>query len=241
MKTYENYLFDLYGTLVDIHTDEEALSFWRNVSRLLGMQGVHLSPAVLKAKYEAQIALQEDELRSRLPEGAQPEVNLAPVFRSFFADSGVRADESTIADFARTFRLLSIRKLKLFPGVPAMLDALHRAGKKVYLLSNAQSLFTRPELTLLGLDTRLDGILLSSEAGRKKPDPEFFRLLMERFGLDPSKTVMVGNDDQCDSWGAAEAGLDSFYVCTAQSPKRTAPLPENCRELKKIADLTSTF
>ena len=53
MKTYENYLFDLYGTLVDIHTDEEAPSFWRNVSRLLGMQGVHLSPAVLKAKYEA--------------------------------------------------------------------------------------------------------------------------------------------------------------------------------------------
>ena len=129
MKTYENYLFDLYGTLVDIHTDEEAPSFWRNVSRLLGMQGVHLSPAVLKAKYEAQIALQEDELRSRLPEGAQPEVNLAPVFRSFFADSGVRADESTIADFARTFRLLSIRKLKLFSGVPAMLDALHRARK----------------------------------------------------------------------------------------------------------------
>ena len=214
MKTYENYLLDLYGTLVDIHTDEEAPSFWRNVSRLLGMQGVHLSPAVLKAKYEAQIALQENELRSRLPEGAQPEVNLAPVFRSFFADSGVRA---------------------------AMLDALHRAGKKVYLRSNAQSLFTRPELTLLGLDTRLDGILLSSEAGRKKPDPEFFRLLMERFGLDPSKTVMVGNDDQCDSWGAAEAELDSFYVCTAQSPKRTAPLPENCRELKKIADLTSTF
>ena len=83
MKTYENYLFDLYGTLVDIHTDEEPPSFWRNVSRLLGMQGVHLSPAVLKAKYEAQIALQEDELRSRLPEGAQPEVNLAPVFRSF--------------------------------------------------------------------------------------------------------------------------------------------------------------
>ena len=241
MKTYENYLFDLYGTLVDIHTDEEAPSFWRNVSRLLGMQGVHLSPAVLKAKYEAQIALQEDELRSRLPEGAQPEVNLAPVFRSFFADSGVRADESTIADFARTFRLLSIRKLKLFPGVPAMLDALHRAGKKVYLLSNAQSLFTRPELTLLGLDTRLDGSILSSEAGRKKPDPEFYHILMEKYNLDPQQTVMVGNDDIADCHGAAKAGLDSFYVQTQQSPAPTGPLPDSCTRLEKIFDLVHTL
>ena len=52
-KQYQNYLFDLYGTLADIHTNEESPAFWRSVSRLLGMQGVHLSPAVLKAKYEA--------------------------------------------------------------------------------------------------------------------------------------------------------------------------------------------
>ena len=33
MRAYKNYLFDLYGTLVDIHTNEEAPSFWRSVSR----------------------------------------------------------------------------------------------------------------------------------------------------------------------------------------------------------------
>lgn len=241
MKTYKNYLFDLYGTLVDIHTDESAPSFWRNVSRLLGMQGVDISPSDLKEKYESEIARQEAILRARLPQGAEPEVDLALVFRSFFEDTGVSADDRTIADFARTFRLLSIRRLKLFPGVLGMLEALHHAGKNVYLLSNAQSLFTRPELTLLGLDTRLDGGILSSEVGRKKPDPEFFHILMEKYGLDPAETVMVGNDDQCDSWGAAKAGLDSFYVCTSQSPELTSPLPENCQGLDKIADLAHTL
>ena len=29
---YENYVFDLYGTLVDIHTDEEAPAVWERLA-----------------------------------------------------------------------------------------------------------------------------------------------------------------------------------------------------------------
>ena len=170
----------------------------------------------------------------------EPEVDLALVFRSFFEDTGAAVDDRGVADFARTFRLLSIRRLKLFPGVLGMLEYLHRQGKNVYLLSNAQALFTRPELTLLGLDTRLDGSILSSEVGRKKPDPAFFQMILDKYSLDPAETAMVGNDDFCDCWGAAKAGLDSFYVNTAQSPELVNPLPENCTGLSKIADLTYT-
>ena len=240
MKTYKNYLFDLYGTLADIHTNEDSPAFWRNVSRLLGMQGVDWAPVELKEKYKAEIARQEAQMRQHLPEGAEPEVDLSPVFRSFFEDTGVSVDDRAIADFARTFRLLSIRRLKLFPGVLGMLEYLHRQGKNVYLLSNAQALFTRPELTLLGLDTRLDGGILSSEVGRKKPDPAFFQMILDKYSLDPAETAMVGNDDLCDCWGAARAGLDSFYVNTAQSPELLNPLPENCTGLSKIADLIYT-
>ena len=236
-ENYKNFLFDLYGTLVDIHTEESSPAFWRSVSRLLGMQGVKLAPGALREQYEREIARQEEALRAALPAGAEPEVDLAPIFHGFFEHAGVEADERTVADFARTFRLLSIRRLRLFPGVMGVLDYLHELGKKVYLLSNAQALFTRPELTLLGLDRKLDGGILSSEVGRKKPDPEFFHILMEKYGLDPAETVMVGNDDICDCWGAAKAGLDSFYVCTDQSPELTRPLPENCQGLSQIAEL----
>lgn len=237
MKNYQNYLFDLYGTLADIHTDEESAAFWNSVSRLLGMQGVHCAPAELKKKYAAGIARLDAEARAALPEGAEPEIDLGLVFREFFADGGVDADDRMIADFARSFRLLSLKRLKLFPGVPELMAHLHRKGKKVYLLSNAQSLFTRPELTLLGLDGMLDGSILSSEAGRKKPDPEFYREILRRFDLDPAVTAMVGNDDVADCHGAASAGLDSFYVYTRQSPERRSPLPENCVQLPKIRDL----
>ncbi len=240
-KQYQNYLFDLYGTLADIHTNEESPAFWRSVSRLLGMQGVDRSPSELKQRYQSEIRCLDAQARAALPAGAEPEIDIAVVFRGFFEDTGVPIDDRGIAEFARTFRLLSLRKLKLFPGVPAMLETLHRHGKQVFLLSNAQALFTRPELTLLGLDTRLDGSILSSEAGRKKPDPEFYHILMEKYGLDPQQTVMVGNDDIADCHGAAKAGLDSFYVHTQQSPAPTGPLPDSCTRLEKIFDLVHTL
>lgn len=240
MKTYQNYLFDLYGTLVDIHTDESSPAFWRNVSRLLGMQGVQIGPKELKEKYAREIHRLDAQARAVLPEGAEPEIDLGIVFRGFYEEAGIAADERMVADFARTFRLLSLKKLKLFPGVPEMLDTLHREGKKVYLLSNAQALFTRPELKLLGLDGKLDGSILSSEVGRKKPDPEFFHLLMKKYGLNPAETAMVGNDDIADCHGAARAGLGSYYVYTQQSPQRVTPLPDNCTELNAIADLKYT-
>lgn len=237
MKEYRNYLFDLYGTLADIHTDEGAPAFWRSCCRLLGMQGAFYTPEALHQKYTSAIAALDADLRRELPAGAEPEVDLARVFAAFYRDAGVDADERAVADFARTFRLLSLRRLQLFPGVLPMLDSLHRQGKGVYLLSNAQALFTRPELTLLKLDTKLDGVLLSSEAGRKKPDPAIFRMALERFGLDAGQTVMVGNDDVCDCHGAAKAGLDSVYVSTWQSPVPKGPLPGNCKQIEKIADL----
>lgn len=237
MKTYDNYLFDLYGTLADIHTDEQSAAFWRSVSRLLGMQGIHRKPVELKLAYAEQIAILNRAARAALPEGSCPEIDLGIVFRSFFEDAGVEADDRTIADFARAFRLLSLKKLKLFPGVIPLLKKLRREGKKVYLLSNAQSLFTRPELTLLGLEEHFDGILLSSEAGRKKPDPEFYHILMRKYGLNPNRTVMVGNDDEADCRGAEAAGLDSCYVYTSQSPALTVPLPERCTQLQTIAEL----
>ena len=34
MKEYQNYLFDLYGTLVDIHTDENDPRLWQRMSVL---------------------------------------------------------------------------------------------------------------------------------------------------------------------------------------------------------------
>lgn len=233
-KQYDNFLFDLYGTLVDIHTDEEKDALWEACAEELKRQGVTARPEVLREQYtEGVRAL---EARERAERGPGAEVDLAPVFRRMLEEGGNKAEDTLVRDFAKFFRMASLEKLRLYPGAAELLVAIRRAGKKAYLLSNAQSLFTRSELDKLGLTELFDGILLSSEVGYKKPDPAFYGAMLNKYSLNPQCTVMIGNDDEADCHGAAAVGLDSCYVQTEQSPALTAPLPDNCLVLGAIAD-----
>ena len=232
MKCYNNYLFDLYGTLVDIHTDEEKDELWLKMSLLLAMDGIHIAPKQLRTRYFRTVSSLEKA--ARLERGTGAEIDIAEVFASFY---GCTVNDARVAYAAKMFRLLSLEKLKLFPGVIKLLEKLKQNGKKIYLLSNAQELFTMPEFRALGLEQYFDGILISSIEGYKKPDCRFYHLALDRYHLNVDETVMIGNDDQADCWGAAKAGLDSMYIYTEQSPKRTDPLPPNCTVLKRISQV----
>lgn len=233
MKEYQNYLFDLYGTLVDIHTDEDDLRLWQRMAVLLAQEGICCSAQQLKTQYCEAVARLEGEAKASRGVGA--EISIGPVFAAFYAGTGITPEDRHIAFLAHTFRVLSLHKLRLFAGAAELLRRLRQQGKGVYLLSNAQALFTFPELEALGLADCFDGIMISSDVGVKKPDSRIYRTALERFGLDPARTVMVGNDDLADCWGACDAGLDSLYVYTEQSPVPARPLPENCRRLEDIS------
>lgn len=235
MKEYQNYLFDLYGTLVDVHTDEDNMLLWQRMSILLGIEGISAEPLILKERYFSGVS--KREAGARKLRGKDAEIDIASIFASFYEDAGIHPSNEDVARLAKIFRLLSLEKLRLFPGVPELMKRLKEQGKGIYLLSNAQALFTLPEISALGLEALFDGILLSSCEGYKKPSKLFYEIALERFHLDPEETVMIGNDDQADCWGASNAGLDSMYIFTEQSPKRTKPLPENCRELECIGDV----
>lgn len=48
---YENYIFDLYGTLVDIHTDEEKTELWEKLAQFYGYYGAVYTAEELKNAY----------------------------------------------------------------------------------------------------------------------------------------------------------------------------------------------
>ena len=122
-----------------------------------------------------------------------------------------------------------------------LLEALKKSGKKVYLLSNAQRIFTEYEMNYLDITKYFDDIFISSDYGTKKPDIRFFEQLIEKYHLDVKKTLMIGNDVRCDINGAKEAGLDTFYIHSNISPKddkkpdSTYYLP--AMDMKKVKEL----
>ena len=60
---FKNCIFDLYGTLVDIRTDEEKPSLWHTLSSRYAHLGVSTRPEVLKTRYEAYVKEEEERLK----------------------------------------------------------------------------------------------------------------------------------------------------------------------------------
>lgn len=221
---YQNYIFDLYGTLVDIHTNEYKTYLWEKMTELYGFQGAIYTRKELRTAY---LALCAQETKSLSAENAvdYPEIQIEKVFQQLYVHKGITPDNELIRFTAQMFRIVATQYIRLYDGVEDVLQTLRKKDKKVYLLSNAQYEFTMYELNYLGLTPYFDGIVISSCEGCKKPDKHLYEVLLSRYGLDRKKSIMIGNEKRSDIKGAADAGLDSLYIASNLSPKSDMNLP----------------
>lgn len=239
---YDTCIFDLYGTLVDIRTDENKEELWEKLSLFYAFYGAFYTPEELARSYKrltGEMTAGHEELRRDSHE-AFPEIRIEEVFRALFEEKGIAPDESLVRHAGQFFRILSMEFIRLYDGTEEMLSAVKESGRKIYLLSNAQRIFTEYEMNALGITKYFDGIFISSDEGCKKPDLKFFRKLIDTCGIDPERAVMVGNDGICDIEVAKRAGLGTVYVHSDISPAEDAPdadyvLPQmDMEQIRKI-------
>lgn len=239
---YDTGIFDLYGTLVDIRTDENKEELWEKLSLFYAFYGAFYTPEELARSYKrltGEMTAGHEELRRDSHE-AFPEIRIEEVFHALFEEKGIAPDEPLVRHAGQFFRILSMEFIRLYDGTEEMLSAVKESGRKIYLLSNAQRIFTEYEMNALGITKYFDGIFISSDEGCKKPDLKFFRKLIDTCGIDPERAVMVGNDGICDIEGAKRAGLGTVYVHSDISPAEDAPdadyvLPQmDMEQIRKI-------
>ena len=216
MKEYKDYVFDLYGTLIDIRTDEENPVFWRHMSGVYAEAGAFYEPEELRSAY-LRLCAAETEAVAEGNGSRYPEPDLANVFAELYREKHLGHEFPETGWVERTaleFRSSSREYLRLYDGTLDTLNALRRKGKRLFLLSNAQTLFTYDELERTGLADLFDGVSISSEAGVKKPDPQFLRGLMLDYGISAADALFVGNDISSDIRIADACGMDSVYLDT---------------------------
>lgn len=222
---YQHCIFDLYGTLVDIHTDERSPRLWVRMAEVYRRHGAAYQPGELRDAYFRLVGdLERDAPRRGEDHEAHPEIRLELVFQRLYQEKGAEAGPKLAVRTGQLFRRHSTEYLRLYDGAAELLSGLRARGHGVWLLSNAQAIFTRWELARLGLDGLFDGVYLSSDYGYKKPDPRFFRALLEDNAISPGRAVMVGNDGRCDIEGARAVGLSTLYIRSNLSPDE--PLPQ---------------
>lgn len=222
---YDNYVFDLYGTLVDIHTEEGDERLWKQLALFFGYYGALYEPEELQKEYFRIVKGKEKELKMTLDTDphyaheSSPEIEICDVFRELYTQKGVEPEEALVIHTAQLFRVMSTDYVRLYDGVREMLKFLKEQGKKVYLLSNAQRIFTAYELKSLDIFKYFDDVLISSDYKTRKPDARFFDCLIKKYDLDVKKSIYVGNDSKNDVLGAKGVGMNTFYVFSNISPQ----------------------
>lgn len=228
LSHYDNFVFDLYGTLIEMRTDEEELPFWARMAEVYAVYGADYTAAGLRKEYKR--LCKEEERRLIAETGCRiPEIKLEKVFARLLTEAKnthetahtFGADTDEIAYYiANSFRVLSRHRMKMYPAVPELLQYLRDCGKGVFMLSNAQAVFTVPEIEQLDLAKYFDDIFLSSDIGVKKPEPLFFEKLLKKHSLAPERTVMVGNDFYADMGIALACGTAGAHINSDKLPAR---------------------
>jgi putative hydrolase of the HAD superfamily len=212
---YKNYIFDFYGTLAYLNTNEKKQYLWQKLNEYYGFYGAHYSPKEIREEYLRLCKLETEKLSGL----DYPEIQLEYVFLELFRQKGIEAKMDLAINAGHLFRIISIKDLKLYDGVIDLLKSLKEANKNIYLLSNAQQIFTEYEMKLLNIYTYFDGIVFSSDEGRCKPDSNFYNALLDRYKLKKDESIMIGNDPIADIKGSYEVGLDSLYIHSNLSPQ----------------------
>ena len=136
-------------------------------------------------------------------------------------DQGVISEEGVALDTARRYGDESLwrqilpavqRFNELMRPMPAteLIPRLHAAGKRVYVLSNyGRDGFARTADRFQAIFSQMDGMVISSHELICKPDPRIYRILLERYGLDPHETVFI-DDRPVNIEGARAAGMQGI-------------------------------
>lgn len=221
---FKNYVFDLYGTLVDIRTNEWKTYLWKKMSEFYGFYQAKYTPMELKKAYIECIQEEEKQLYEKMKGKAgindisDIDIQIENVFLKLFERKGVKANMDLAVHAGQMFRIVSMKFENVYDGVFEFLDSLKKAGKKIYLLSNAQYIFTGYEINALGLTPYFDGIFISSNECCKKPSAAFYNTLLNKYNLKKEETIMIGNDQYADIQGAKNVGLSTLYIHTEISP-----------------------
>jgi putative hydrolase of the HAD superfamily len=196
---------DAMGTMVELDDPTPRLR------RELAERGVEREPDEVAAAFRAEVAY----YLPRTLEGRDGE-SLADLGRRCTAVflEHARADLDP-EEFAPAF--VGSIVFRPLDGAAAALGSLCRAGLALACVSN-WDVSLRGHLEAAGLAGFFAQIVSSAEAGSAKPDPEVFRVALERLGVRPERALHVGDGDG-DRDGAAAAGL-------AFEPAPLATLPE---------------
>ncbi len=186
MKNYRHIFFDFDGTLFD--TSEGVFNSFDHALKSFGMplpghDSYHkLIGPPLMVSFTQHFGFSEEKAREAMKK-----------YREYYTPNGVN-------------------ELKIYEGIPALLERLHNAGKKIYVATSKPEPYVHKLLPRFGIMQYFDFIGGADMEETRVKKVEIINYVLEGAKItDKEDCVMIG-DSHFDADGASEAGIDCIGV-----------------------------
>lgn len=95
-----------------------------------------------------------------------------------------------------------------------VMKTLTAKGLKLGIITNGFTEFQRKTIQTMGIEDFFDVVVISEEAGLRKPDTAIFQLALKIMNIEPKYAVYVGDHPENDVKAAKDAGLNAIWMKT---------------------------
>jgi HAD superfamily hydrolase (TIGR01509 family) len=119
---------------------------------------------------------------------------------------GPEADREALDLERKAFHRVRSEELEILPGVLDLLAGARAAGLRIGLASNSGHEHVDGHLARLGLLDKFDFVACREDVRTPKPEPDLYRLVLERFAIRPREAVAF-EDSHTGTLAAHRAGV----------------------------------
>lgn len=224
-------IFDWGGTL-SVWAEVEISDMWRLAAdHIAGETGADSDDLV------ATLVEVEDELWEQNTKHDYRSFTLADIFRTASARLEVDVGEAVLEEAAMRHLDRWTSHVSHDPEAAQTLAALAKSGLRLGLLSNTHwpEAWHEHFLERDGLLDHLHARVYSSNERHMKPHPDIFRLVLDRLDANPATTLMVGDRQLDDIYGAQQVGMRAVWKHTRLA--KSWPGVEPDFEIQRLPEL----
>ena len=236
-------LFDMGGTLEDIHVDDESRhASIQGVLDILRAHGIdpdkdfETAASAINAGWERYGAYRDPRQRELKPE---------EIWGSFvLTDFGL--DEESVRPYAEELAHMwevTHYHRALRPHVREMLEGLKDLGMKLGVISNTASLYQVFDiLKEYGIRDYFQDVTLSSVTGYRKPNPNIFMVSLHQVQSDPAHCAYVGDTISRDVIGPIRMGFGAtFHIDSYLTRLKDTHISPNVKATYNIQDIYEVY
>ena len=144
-----------------------------------------------------------------------------------------RSKEEIAKEIGVEFLRLTNRYFSLLPDADVVVRQL-AAKYPLTIISNGFGEVQYYKIAHSGLQDLFTHLLISEEVGINKPQPEIFRIALERNGVTADEAVMIGDSYNSDIAGAKAAGIDQIWIHQGETGETATYIVPTLKDVLKL-------